>query len=82
MTKQEIWERSYELSFPRCAGRLAVCHLYRAWWYSRFESDNQFVIAQEAALRLMLEATGKPGELRELVLVEFVRIASGDAVGA
>ena len=48
-SQQEVWERSYEISFPRCAGRVAVLHLYCAWWYSRFAEDNQFIPEQEAA---------------------------------
>src|SRR5262245_60066321 len=32
-TQHEVWERSYEISWPRWyAPRVAVCHLYRAWW--------------------------------------------------
>jgi hypothetical protein len=80
-TQQEVWECSYEISWPRWyAARIAVCHLYRAWWYSRFQSNNQFAIAQKAALRLMLEGTGRPFELRELVLEEFERIAAENGV--
>jgi hypothetical protein len=52
-----------------------VCHLYRAWWYSRFQSDNQFAITQEAALWLMLEGTRRPAELREFVLEEYEQVA-------
>ncbi len=61
---------------------MAVCHLYRAWWYSRFQSNNQFVIAQEAALQLMLEATGRPTELWDLVLEEYERVAAESGVTA
>jgi hypothetical protein len=75
-SQEEIWERSYEISFPRCDARIAVAHLHRAWWYSKFQSNNQFAIAQEAALRLMLEGTGRPAALRELVLEEYEQVAA------
>ena len=76
-SQEEVWERSYEISWPRWyAARIAVCHLYRAWWYSRFQSNNQFIVAQEAALRLMLEGTGRAEELREAVLEEYERVSA------
>ncbi len=71
--QEEVWERSYAISFPRYEARVAVCHLYRAWWYSRFARDNQFIPEQESALRLMLEATGRPDELTDVILEEFER---------
>ena len=75
-SQEEVWDRSYEISWPRWEARVAVCHLYRAWWYSRFQSNNQFAIAQEWALHLMLEATGRPAEFWELVLKEYERVAA------
>jgi hypothetical protein len=71
--QEEVWERSYAISFPRCEARVAVRHLHRAWWYSRFAKDNQFIPEQEAALRLMLEATGRPDDLTDVILQEFER---------
>jgi hypothetical protein len=75
-SKQELWDLSYELSFPRNNARVAICHLYRAWWYSRFQPNNQFVIAQESALRMMLEGTGRQVELREVIFDEYARVAA------
>jgi hypothetical protein len=81
-SQEEVWERSYQISWPRWyAARIAVCHLYRAWWYSRFQSNSQFVVAQEAALRLMLERTGRPAELSELLLHEYEEVVA-EAGGA
>ncbi|MEZ6141879.1 MAG: hypothetical protein R3B84_15010 [Zavarzinella sp.] len=75
-TQEEVWQRSYEISWPRWyAARIAVCHLYRAWWYSQFQTNNQFVLEQEAALRCMLEASGQPSEARELMFAEFEEVA-------
>ncbi len=75
-SQDEIWDRSYEISRPCYAARVAVCHLYRAWWYSRFQEDDQFVVAQEAALRLMLEGTGRANELRDALFEEYDRVAA------
>jgi hypothetical protein len=76
-SQEEVWERSYEISWPRWyAARIAVCHLYRAWWYSRFQANNQFVVAQEAALQLMLDGTGRAAGLREVVFEEYERVAA------
>ena len=76
-SKEEIWQRSYEISFPRSEVRVAACHYCRAWWLSRFESSWEFVQAQEAALRLMLEGTGRAAELREIIFEEYDRVAAG-----
>ncbi len=76
-SKEEVWERSYEISWPRWYGaRIAVCHLHRAWWYSRFQANNQFVVAQESALRLMLEGTGHAAKLWEVVFEEYALVVA------
>ena len=80
-SKEEIWDRSYELSWPRWyPARIAVCHLYRAWWYSRFDEGWQFAYEQESSLRLMLDGTCHPAEFREAVLEEYERVAAESGV--